>query len=324
MHIFNLKILTDKKLWLAPLAGYTDQAFRKICKDWGADVVVSEMVSADGILHKQKKTLEFLDFTEMERPFGIQLFGSNPKVFSKAVETVIKYNPDFIDINMGCPAHKVIKRGAGGALMSDISRAANIVKEVKANLNGLIPLSVKFRSGCDLNNQNYLDFGKAMQENGADLVILHPRTVKQAFTGLSNWTHIALLKKELTIPVIGNGDIICPEDGPKMYESTDCDSIMVGRGVLGLPWLFAQIKERLNSSGAVALEADKKIETLFRHIDNALLIKHERIVIKEIRSHICYYTKSLSRGAKLRNEINHTEDIESLKKLLTEAFHERK
>ncbi|MFO7660358.1 MAG: tRNA dihydrouridine synthase DusB [Candidatus Cloacimonadaceae bacterium] len=314
--------LTKGKLWLAPLAGYTDRPFRRICKEWGADVVVSEMVSADGIVHKQRQTLAYLEFTQEERPFGVQLFGSNSGVMAKAAETVLSYQPDFIDINMGCPVKKVIKRGAGGALMNDLPSAVQIVKEVRNALPEGFPLSVKFRSGSDISHLNFLEFGLAMQEAGADFVTLHPRTVKQVFSGVSNWEHITLLKKQLAIPVIGNGDIKNVEDALQMMSETGCDSIMLGRGALGQPWIFRQIKAALTQDKSIEITPENRLDTVLKLIDYALEVKPERLVVREIRSQLCFYTKGITGSARLRDAINHTESITDLKKLLTNAFRE--
>lgn len=280
------------------------------------------MVSADGIIHHQRQTLAYLEFTEAERPFGAQIFGSTPAVMAQAAEAALAYAPDFIDINMGCPVKKVVKRGAGGALMQDVSRAAEIVREIKKALPKGFHLSVKFRSGIDISHLNYLEFGCAMQEAGADFVILHPRTVKQVFTGVSNWEHIALLKRQLSIPVIGNGDIKCVEDALQMFNQTGCDSIMLGRGAVGHPWIFHQIKSSLNNESAVDITPEVKLQTILRHIDFALEVKPERLVVREIRSQLCYYTKGIQGSAKLRDTINHTENIAELKKLLTDAYKE--
>jgi len=278
------------------------------------------MVSSDGIVHKQGQTLAYLDFTEDERPFAAQLFGSNPSIMAKAAETAIKYKPDVIDINMGCPVKKVIKRGAGGALMNDMPRAVQIIQEIRKILPKDFPLSVKFRSGNDINHLNYLDFGLAMQDAGADFVTLHPRTVKQVFSGMSNWEHISLLKRHLSIPVIGNGDIKSVEDALQMFEQTGCDAIMIGRGAIGHPWIFQQIKSALNKKSYNDATPETKLEAILQHIDFALEVKPERLVVKEIRAHLCFYTKGITGSARLRDMINHTESIVELKKILTDAF----
>ncbi len=294
--------------------------FRRICKELGADVVVSEMVSADGIVHKQKNTLAYMDFTDVERPFGVQLFGSNPEIMAKATVIALSYQPDFIDINMGCPVKKVTKRGAGGALMSDISLAAEIISSVKKVMPVNLPLSVKFRSGTDMNKLNFMDFGQAMQDAGADIVALHPRTVKQMFTGVSNWEHIAQLKQHLSVPVVGNGDIKSADDAIEMFQSTKCDAVMIGRGALGNPWIFEQVKAALNNQPLQKISLNDKLQSLYRLIDYSLTVKPERRVVREIRTHLCHYTKGLLGSASLRNRINQTESINELKEVLRAAF----
>lgn len=307
-------------MWLAPLAGYTDQPFRLVCKDNGADIVVSEMVSADGIVHKQKNTLAYMKFITAERPFGIQLFGSNASIMAKATGTALTFEPDFIDINMGCPVKKVTKRGAGGALMSNLKNAVDITTAVRKEMPDSIPLCVKFRSGADMNNLNYLDFGQAIQDAGADLVTLHPRTVKQMFTGVSNWQHITELKKQLSIPVVGNGDVKNVADATELFSTSGCDAIMIGRGALGNPWIFKNIKNSFLGQPLAETGNGEKLHTLLTHIEYSLRVKPERRVVKEIRSHICHYTKGINGSAKLRNVINQTETINELKEVLTAAF----
>ena len=210
--MISLADLTHRKLWLAPLAGYTDSAFRQLCKQSGAEVLVSEMVSADGLIRDSRKTAQYIAFEEMERPYGIQIFGSEPEVMARAAEFCLGFQPDFIDINMGCPVKKVVRRGAGSALMNDPARASAIVRRVSAALRGSCPLGVKFRSGWNSASLNYSEFGLLLQDAGADFLCLHPRTQAQMVSGEADWVHIAELKKVLSIPLIGNGDLRAPED----------------------------------------------------------------------------------------------------------------
>jgi tRNA-dihydrouridine synthase B len=312
--------LPDVPLYLAPLAGYTDQAFRVLCKDWSVDYLVSEMVSADGLIRDSRKTIEFMRFTDYERPFVVQLFGSEASVLAKAAAFLVEMNPDWVDINMGCPVKKVIKRGAGSALMKDPLRAESIVREVKAALAGRIPLSVKFRSGWDSASLNYRDFGLRMQDAGADLLCLHPRTTKQMFSGLSNWEHIADLKQAASVPVIGNGDINSPESARKMLDDTACDGLMIGRGALGKPWLFQQIKEYLATGNYHPITKDQLLETSLKHLDYALQTKREDVVVREMRSQLCHYTKGLPGGAELRNTINHCQSASEIRQHLRDFF----
>jgi len=309
--------LFDKpRLWLAPLAGYTDQAYRQICKEWGAEVLISEMVSADGLIRDSAKTVKYVDFNNSERPFGIQIFGSDPLVLARAAEFLIPFNPDFVDINMGCPVKKVVSRGAGSALMQTPEKAAVIVKEVKTALTGSIPLSVKFRSGWDSNSINSLEFGLMMQDSGADFVTLHPRTSRQMFGGLSNWEHIKALKARLNIPVVGNGDLHCPEDADRMLKETHCDGLMIGRGALGKPWIFSQCREYLTSGSYTPITQNHLLEAVLKHLELALHYQREAVVVKEMRSQLCFYTKGQLGGAELRNKINHAESAEKLRQIL--------
>lgn len=307
----DLTFLTDKKIWLAPLAGYTDSPFRKIAKLCKADVLVSEMVSADGLIYNSKNTESYCVFDENERPFGIQLFGSDSSIMGKATEIIMKFNPDFVDINMGCPVKKVVNRGAGSALMKDISNAAKIteaVKNVCEKYNK--PLSVKFRSGWDLEKINYLEFGKALQNAGADILILHPRTRSQMFTGHSDWNHIKELKTTVNIPVIGNGDIVSPEDAEALYELSKCDGIMIGRGALGKPWIFADIKNiNINLSHKEIIKQHFLLK--LKHSSNNSLKG-----IYEMRSHLNFYSKGQRNSSQFRQEIQSLTDPQKIINLI--------
>ena len=315
------KSITDKTLWLAPLAGFSDQGFRRLAKDWGADVLVSEMVSADGLVRDSKRTVDYIEFTASERPYGVQIFGSDPYIMAKAAEFCLSFQPDFIDINMGCPVKKVIKRGAGSALMRDPTRAESMVREVKSALANAVPLSVKFRSGWDSNSLNYLDFGKMLEAAGADFLCLHPRTTKQMFSGLSDWTHIAELKKAISIPLIGNGDITDPESALRMYQQTGCDSLMIGRGAMGNPWIFLHSKQFLATGSYDSITRDKLVDAILKQIEYALEHKPEHIVIREMRSQSCHYTKGIIGGAGFRQRINHAESADELREIVCELRH---
>ncbi|MCB5267237.1 MAG: tRNA dihydrouridine synthase DusB [Candidatus Cloacimonetes bacterium] len=312
--------LPDIPLYLAPLAGYTDQAFRKLCKDWSVDFLVSEMVSADGLIRDSRKTIDFIRFSEYERPFVIQLFGSDATIMAKAATFLIDLAPDWVDINMGCPVKKVVKRGAGSALMKDPARASDIVRAVKKALEGRIPLSVKFRSGWDSDSINYLDFGLRMQDAGADQLCLHPRTSRQMFSGLSNWEHIHLLKEALSIPLIGNGDVHSPESAAQMRQGTGCDGIMIGRGALGKPWIFKQIKDFIATGDYAPITKNDLFKTALQHLDYALQNKREDVVVREMRSQLCHYSKGLPGGADLRNKINHCQSPEEIREHLHHFF----
>ncbi|OPX28680.1 MAG: tRNA dihydrouridine synthase DusB [Candidatus Cloacimonas sp. 4484_143] len=301
----------SRKLWLAPLAGITDNAFRTICKECGADIVVSEMISADGLIYNENKSITYAEFEEKQRPFAIQLFGSDPAIMAKAAEIVLKKKPDLIDINMGCPVKKVVKRGAGSALMQTPELAENIVKSTKSVLMGTnIPLTVKFRAGWDNFSLNAIEFGKRMEAAGADGICLHPRTRTQMFSGHSNWNLIKELKQKISIPLIGNGDIHAARDVMDMFNQTGCDDVMIGRGIMGKPWLFQEIKTFLEEGKPLEIGVDEKLKIIRKHAE--LTIKHkgmERAVV-ELRTHFAHYTKGLRGGARVRDFIVRCFDME--------------
>lgn len=313
--------LTQKKIWLAPLAGITDNPFRSICKECGADVVVSEMISVDGLLYNRDRSLEYADFEESQRPFGLQLFGSDPVIFEKALPIALKKHPDFIDINMGCPVKKVIKRGAGSALMKTPEVAEQIVRTVKKILEPLnIPLSVKFRAGWDMFSINSNDFGKRMQDAGADMICLHPRTRSQMFSGISNWDLISELKKVIDIPLIGNGDIRSAEDVTRMLEQTKCNSVMIGRGAMGNPWLFTQIKN-FHSTGKIEdIPAAKKLQIIRKHMELMIEKKGTKRAINEMRTHFNHYTKGFRGSAKIRSKINQSFYVDEILEYVEELY----
>ncbi len=309
--------MAEVPLYLAPLAGYTDQAFRRLCKDWQADYLVSEMVSADGIVRNQPNTMCYAEFSEYERPFFIQIFGFDPLIMAKAAEKLLPLKPDFIDINMGCPVKKVVKRGSGSALMKDPERASIMVKEVKRAISGACKLSVKFRSGWDMNSLNFLDFGLEMEESGADIICLHSRTTSQMFSGKSNWDHIRILKEKLSIPLIGNGDIDSPESAKAMLDQTGCDGLMIGRGALGKPWLFSQIKEYLKTGAYQPATRQMILEGANTHINYALEYKNELKVVREMRSQLSHYAKGIPGSKSFRERLNRCESADEIRKLLS-------
>ena len=311
--------LTDKKIWLAPLAGLTDNSFRIICKKMGADVVVSEMISADGLIHNKKRSLIFADFTDFQRPFGIQLFGSDPEIMVKAAAIILGRKPDFIDINMGCPVRKVVNRGAGSALMKNPETAGKIVRKIKKILND-IPLSVKIRSGWDAQNINAVDFAKMLEQSGADMICLHPRTKMQMFSGKSDWNLIKKLRNNISIPVIGNGDIDSVSDAQKMFETTNCDSIMIGRGAIGKPWLFKEIKDFLLTGKTLPVNFTWKLELIKEHFSLSIADKGKMRAIREMRKHLSRYTKGYKNSAVVRKQINTSTDEKEIISILENLF----
>lgn len=306
--------ILNKLLWLAPLAGLTDNSFRSICKQWGADIVVSEMVSADGLVYSYDKTAPYARFNDDQRPFGIQIFGSKPDIMAKAVQKISDFKPDFIDINMGCPVKKVIKRGAGSALMNNPLNACLIVEKVKSECEKQsMPLCVKIRSGWDHNSINAIEFARGVADAGADMIIIHPRTRSQMFAGKSDWSLIKRLKSQIDIPVIGNGDVISAEDANRMMSETNCDGVMIGRGAVGKPWIFQQIKYLWQKGILWHPQPEEIIETINQHYYLLLREKGEFVGIREMRKHLSAYTKGYPGSAQIRNLINQSEDISQIK-----------
>ncbi len=303
MHIDEL---CKNTTWLAPLAGFTDYPYRIVAKENGVNVLTTEMVSAAGLTYNPKTSLPYAQTSEVESPIGIQLFGSVPAHFQKAISILPKM--DFLCLNMGCPVKKVIKTGAGSALMDTPELASKIVEACKLALPEDVPLIVKFRSG--FSTINYLDFGILMQKSGADALILHPRTRNQMFSGMSNWEHIKILKNKATIPVIGNGDIFEKDDIEKMKKATACDSVMIGRGAIGNPWIFS----------TETPTNQEKIDTIKRHY--TLSIEHygETKGIVMMRSHIAKYTKGIKKSAEAREKINLSTDLQEIYSILENLF----
>ena len=302
MKIGNLSIKTP--IFLAPMAGVTDFPFRCLCKKFGASVVYSEFVSAHGIIRENIKTLNMIEFSDFERPIGIQIFGDSPDVMSNAARLVVdNFNPDIIDINYGCPVPKVTKRGAGSAALKDLCLMDDITSAVVESVPE-VPVTVKMRAGWDSQSIVVPEVGERLEKIGIKAITLHPRTTKQSYKGDADWSLIKLLKESTNIPVIGNGDIKTPEDVMKMFEKTSCDGVMVGRSSLGNPWFFKQ---------AVALFEGKKIEeepTLEdkvnccrQHFIKMIEWHGERIAVNLMKKHFGWYIRGFQKSSTIRKAL---------------------
>lgn len=315
--IGNVEI--KNKIVLAPMAGICDNAYRTIAKDMGVGLVCAEMVSDKAIYYKSKKTLEMLYMTDYERPISQQIFGSDKESFviaAKYIEETMK--PDIIDINMGCPVPKVALRAqAGSALLKNPSKVYEIVKAVVDAVS--IPVTVKIRSGWDNNNINAVEIAKVIEQAGASAITVHGRTRAQGYSGKADWNIIKQVKENVKIPVIGNGDIRSPLDAKKMLEETNCDAVMIGRGVIGNPWLIKQciyyLEKGILLNNPTNLE---KLNMMLNHIDRLLKFKPERQALLEIRAHIGFYLKGLPNATDLKNKTFKTKSIEELKNLIEE------
>jgi tRNA-dihydrouridine synthase B len=237
-------------LILAPMAGITDLSFRRIAKSFDVDLVTSEMVSSEGLVRNKARTKMLLQSHAEEKPLAIQLFGSDPKVVAEAARIVADEGADIIDLNMGCPVPKVVRQGAGAALLRDVEKIASLVDAVRQAVS--IPLTVKTRSGWGQSKINVLEVARVVEDSGADAITIHPRTARQGFSGSADWPLIGKVKQAVNIPVIGNGDVSRPEDVGKMRKLTQCDGVMIGRGAMGNPWIFKQARQLTKSRSMAA------------------------------------------------------------------------
>lgn len=288
-------------LILAPMAGITDQGFRKICKKYGADITISEMVSTKGIFYNDKKSIELLKFDKDEEPIVIQIFGHDIECIKKATEFVSKnYSPIAIDINMGCPAPKIFQNGDGCALMKDMDLAYDIICSVKQNTD--LPVSVKFRSGVDENSINAVDFAKMCENAKADYITVHSRTREQFYSGKADRYLIKKVVDSVNIPVVANGDIDSGESALDMLKTTGAHSIMIGRGALGNPLIFSQIKSFLNSD----FKAPNRpiLDIAIEQLECVMEYKPEHIAVKEFRKHLLWYFKGLKNAASYKRQAN--------------------
>ena len=316
MQIGNVKI--NGYCALAPMAGVADRAFRELCKSYGAAYTVGEMVSAKGVTLHDKKSQELMRISDSERPSAIQIFGGEPETMAQAARFALRFSPEIIDINMGCPAPKVTKNGGGSVLMKDPALAGRICRAVVESVD--IPVTVKFRLGWDSNSLNCVEFAKIMEANGAAAVTVHGRTKEQMYAPPVNLDLIRAVKQAVAIPVIGNGDIFTPDDAKRMYEATGCDLVMAGRGTLGRPWLFWQTEDYLRTG---RYEPDpsitEKMEVMLAHAERICQLRGEKIGMLEIRKHALWYTKGLKGSAKLRNEFSNVSSRNELRLLAEKA-----
>jgi tRNA-dihydrouridine synthase B len=297
-------ILKINPLVLAPMAGISDFPFRRICKELGAGLVFSEMVSVEALIREHKRTHGMLRTDPAERPVVFQIFGSKPASMAEAAHIVSQGDVDFIDINMGCPVPKILKSGAGAALLRDLGLA----KEIMAAVVGAsrVPVLVKMRLGWDAKSIVAVDVAQAAESAGIAAVTVHARTKAQGFSGHADWEMIKVVRKSVGIPVIGNGDVRSGQDAKRMMDETGCNGVMVGRAIQGYPWIFREARQYLETGLAPAHPSSAERQAIMlRHLNDMVKLLGENVGVREMRKHLCWYTKGLPGAADFRTTINH-------------------
>ena len=315
-NIGNVKI--KNQVVLAPMAGICNSAFRRICKEMGCGLIYAEMVSDKAITYNNKKTIDMLYMTEEERPIVQQIFGSDKESFVVAAKYIYEnMHPDIIDINMGCPVPKVAVRAqAGSALLKNPEKIYEIVKAVVEAVP--IPVTVKIRSGWDHKNINAVEIAKIVEKAGASAICVHPRTRSQGYSGNADWSIIKAVKENVSIPVIGNGDVKTPEDAKRMIEETGCDAVMIGRGGLRNPWIIKNTIDYLDGKEICSISNKEKIDMCLHHLDYLNSLKDEHLACLEIRNHIGWYLKGMKDGNIVKNNIYQTSNIRDIIDILNE------
>ncbi len=316
MNIANLTL--ENNIILAPMAGITDLPYRLTMKEFGPGLVFTEMVSANGLIRAGKRTRELVKSRPEDHPLGIQLFGEDPEVLATAAGLVAG-DGQLIDLNLGCPVAKVVRSGAGSALMRDPAKVGRLVAAVRRATT--LPLTVKIRSGWDRTSINFLEVGRIAETEGADAVTLHARTRAQGFGGHSDWDQIRQLKQALKVPVIGSGDIFTPQDAMDMQEQTGCDAIMIGRGSYGNPWLIRDILMRQQGRETPPPPtAQQRLEVAGNHLKLFLEIFGPQKAVRDMRKHLCWYSRGLSGSAAFRTRINHLHSVKDMQSAISEFF----
>ena len=320
MHLHELKIgnvTLKNNILLAPMAGITNLPFRKICQKFEPGLVYTEMVSSKGLFYHDEKTKQLLNMQNEKRPIAVQIFGSDVEAMSVAAKEVSQI-ADIVDINMGCPAPKVVKNGDGSKLMLNLELAGNIIEAVvKAST---VPVTVKMRKGWDKEHIVAVELAKIAQEKGASAITIHGRTREEFYLGTADWEIIRQVKQAVSIPVIGNGDIKNAQDAKNMLEQTNTDGIMIGRGSMGNPWIFREIKEYLEEKEITPITNKEKLQIILEHINLQVEFLGENTGIKEMRKHLAYYLKNLPNAASIRQKVNQIETKQELEACIIEYF----
>ncbi len=315
MKIGNVQL--DNEVFLSPMAGVTDLPFRTICKEKGCGMLYTEMINAKALCYDDENTKKMLRMEKDEHPVAVQIFGSDPEFMGKAAVIMNEYPNEILDINMGCPAPKVIKNGDGSALMRNPKLAAEVLSSVVKNSKK--PVTLKIRKGWDDDSVNAVEIAKIAEECGISALAIHGRTREQFYSGKADWDIIAEIKQAINIPVIGNGDVFEVQDAVNMLEKTKCDAIMIGRGAQGNPWIFNRINHYMKT-GEILPEPtlEEKITTAIKHMNLAVAEHGDYVAVREMRKHIGWYLKGLKNSAKYRDQINKITDYKEVITMLEE------
>lgn len=316
LKIGNVEL--QNNIILAPMAGLTDLPFRLICEKYNPGLTVTEMVSSKALYYNDEKTKQLLKMDGEKRPISAQIFGSDIESMAYSANYVSKI-ADIVDINMGCPAPKVVKNGDGSKLLLDLDKVYEIVRAVVKSSS--VPVTVKMRKGWDSEHIVAVEAAKAVESAGASAVAIHGRTRSEYYTGTADWNIIKKVKENVSIPVIANGDIKSPEDAKRIFEQTNCDGIMIGRATLGKPWILEQIRTYLEDGTIRKIPNTEILETILNHINLEVKEKGEYTGVREMRKHICYYLKGLPGASLVRDKINHLDSKEEVEKELMDYFH---
>ena len=300
---------------LAPMAGFTDLPFRIVCEEYGCNFTFTEMINAKALCYHDEKTTKMLDVSGQKKYVGVQIFGSDVKYMGEAVKIINELGRfSHIDINMGCPAPKIVKNGDGSALMKNPTLASKIVQEAKKNSD--VPVTVKIRKGFDDNNINAVEFAKLLEQSGADAITVHGRTTRQYYSGVADWDIIRDVKNAVKIPVIGNGDVKSPEDAKRMIDYTNCDSVLIARAAQGNPFLFAQINDFFENGTYDEIPDIKRVQIALKHYKLSMEYFEISVAVREMRKQINCYLKGIKNSCAVKNQINMQNDYEKVIEML--------